>query len=582
MKDSNMLYVLRAWLWLRRRARPTEAHWNLVLAAVVGVLGAGTALLFKEATMTLQYLMTGVANGGIKTFDDLPAWQRVLVPTAGGFMAGLVLLMGERFVRQRATDYMEAITLGDGHVPVRSSLYRSLAAMFSIAAGEAIGKEGPLVQLSAMVASAIAGWRNFPAARRRLLVACGASAGIAAAYNTPVAAAFFVAEITLGSLAMDSLGPCIFASLASILTIHIFSDASPLYRIDHFDLPRPTEMLCFVAMGLVCGSMAGLFLWLLEEFKKGFRLVALPLPVKLAIGGLVVGLLLLQHVEVTGNGYEVVKSLVQGGWGGRLVVVTLLAKMVATAAVFGSGAVGGVFTPTLLVGACTGFLCWQGSAAIFPDLQLDQSGFVTIGMGAMLAAATQAPIMSILMVFEMTLSYESMIPLMISSVIAYYVFRGFGIHSLYHHAPTEGQDVFDRPLETLAVSDIMQTRPRTLSPQAGFGEIARQFLAGGFDRQYVVGPERQLLGVVRLEDLAEHLHSRALAGAFIAGDLAHEDPPVLDARTSLPEALVVFTREHEHELPVLRAGTRELAGTLSRNDLLLTLAEAGKRGLRRP
>jgi CIC family chloride channel protein len=180
------------------------------------------------------------------------------------------------------------------------------------------------------------------------------------------------------------------------------------------------------------------------------------------------------------------------------------------------------------------------------------------------------------MIFEMTLSYEIMIPLMLASVIGYYTFRGFGLHSLYHHGPQDAYDIFNRPLETLTVADIMQAKPLTIGPQAGFGEVARQFLSGGCDRQYVVGPDRRLLGVVRLEDLSEHLHSRALAAAFIAGDIAHENPPALDTRTPLPEALVLFTHEHEHELPVVRAGTGELAGVLSRNDLLLTLAEAGK------
>ncbi len=382
---------------------------------------------------------------------------------------------------------------------------------------------------------------------------------------------------------MESLGPLIFASVASIVTIHIFSDASPLYRLDHFALPRWDELIFFGAVGIVCGLMAGLFLALLDQFKKWFQRIPGPLALKMGLGGAVVGGIALLHPEVTGNGYDALKSLLNGRLAldpGQLlweaVLVVLLARMVATASAFGSGAVGGVFTPTLVVGACTGSLCWHALARFFPDMQFDQAGFATIGMGAVLAAATQAPFMAILMIFEMTLSYEIMIPLMLSSVIAYYTFRGLRLHSLYHHGPADDADIFHRPLETLTVADIMQTEPRTIGPAARFGEVARHFLAGGLDRQYVVGPGRKLLGVVRLEDLAEHLHSRALADAFIAGDIAHDDPAALDPRSSLPEALVLFAREHEHLLPVARPDTGELAGTLSRNDLLLTLAEAGK------
>jgi len=425
--------------------------------------------------------------------------------------------------------------------------------------------------------------RKLPPARRRLLVACGAAAGIAAAYNAPIAAALFVSEITVGSLAMESLGPLIFASVASIVAVHIFSDASPLYRLDHFALPRLPELLCFGAVGIAGGLMAGFFLAMLNQMKQWFHLLPASLPLTMAAGGLVVGVITIGHPEVTGNGYEVLRSVVRGDgiwlvW--QMVLLMLVAKMVATSAAFGSGAVGGVFTPTLLVGSCTGVLCWHAFVFLLPDLRADQAGFATIGMGAVLAAATQAPIMSILMIFEMTLSYEIMIPLMLSSVIAYYTFRGLGRHSLYHHGAPDAYDLFNRPLETLTVSDIMQKEPRTVGPEARFGEVARQFLTGGLDRQYVVGRGRKLIGVVRLEDLAEHLHSKALADTFIAGDIAHENPPALDPRSPLPEALVVFTHEHEQELPVVRKDDGTLAGTLSRNDLLLTLAEAGKRTAR--
>jgi len=582
MNERNLFFFLRAWLWLRRQVEPTETQWNLVLAAVVGIMGAGLGVLFKHAISLLQEMMTGLTSSRLGAFEELPWWQCLLVPTVGGLLAGLVLVLGQKFFRQNPTDYMEAITLGDGHVPTKPSLYRSLAALFSIASGAAIGKEGPMVQLSAMAASLLGKFRKFPPARRRLLVASGAAAGIAAAYNAPIAAALFVSEITVGSLAMESLGPLLFASIASIVTVHIFSDAGPLYRLDHFALPRWTELFCFCLVGLFCGLMAGLFLAMLNQFKKWFGKIHAPLPLKLALGGLIVGLLALRHPEVTGNGYEVVRSVVSGEnmwlvW--QIVLVTLFCKMLATSAAFGSGAVGGVFTPTLVVGACTGSLCWQVFAVLFPDLQFDQAGFSTIGMGTVLAAATQAPFMSILMIFEMTLSYEIMIPLMLASVIGYYTFRGLRLNSLYHHGPPDAYDVFNRPLETLAVADIMQTRPHTVGPEASFDNVARQFIAGGLDRQYVVGADGKLIGVVRLEDLTEHLHSRALAAAFIAGDIARENPPVLDPRTPLPEALVTFTREHEHDLPVVESASGKLVGSLSRNDLLLTLAEAGKRGV---
>jgi CIC family chloride channel protein len=583
MTGQRLSSLLRLGVRLVERLRPTEAHQNLAWAVLVGVVGAAAALFFERATTALQFLFTRHDGGNLYVFKQLSPWLRLIVPTLGGFLAGAVLTFGQRYIRQGATDYMEAITLGDGKVRARSTLYRSLAALFSIASGEAIGKEGPLLQLSAMLASKLGQLRHLPPARLRLLVACGASAGIAAAFNAPIAAALFVAEIVLGSLAMETLGPLIFSSVASIITLQIFDDAHPLYQLTTFkvQIPGINEVLLLGVLGIICGLMACFFLRLLDFTHRLFAKVSWPLTLKLTLGGLFVGLLATYHPEVTGNGSDVVTSLLTNPGVWQAVLLTLAFKMLATSVVFGSGAVGGVFTPTLMVGACTGFLTWAGFHHLFPSFDLQMAAFTTIGMGAMLAAATQAPIMSILMIFEMTQSYEIMIPLMLASVIGYYTVRGFGLHSLYaaHRRPS-GKDVFSLPLEAITVADIMQTRPGTAPPTAHFAELARRFLTGGMDRQYVVDADHRLVGVVRLEDLSDYLHSRALADSIIARDIAYEDAPALAPELSLPEALVTFTKAHEHELPVVNKKTCELLGTLSRNDLLLTLAEVGKRNVR--
>jgi CIC family chloride channel protein len=580
MTGQRLSSLLRLGVQLLERLRPTEAHQNLAWAVLVGILGAGMSLLFEHATAALQYLFAGHEGASLAVFAELNTWRRLAIPTLGGLLAGVVLTLGHRFIRQEATDYMEAITLGDGRIRVRSTLSRSLAALFSIASGEAIGKEGPLVQLAAMAASLCGRVRHLPPARLRLLVACGAAAGITAAFNAPVAGSLFVAEIVLGSLAMETLGPLFFASAASIITMRVFGDSQPLYQLAAFHAPGLYEVLLLGVLGVACGLMACVFQRLLGFFHEAFAKLAWPLTAKLGIGGLFVGLVAAIHPEVTGNGYDVVKSLLSTPTFWDAVLLTLLLKMLATSIVFGSGAVGGVFTPTLMVGACTGFLCWSGFAALFPSLHLQMAGFTAIGMGAMLAAATQAPIMSVLMVFEMTRGYEIIIPLMLASVVGYYTFRATGLTSLYTPRRRVARDVFSRPLEAITVADIMQTRPGTALPTAGFASLARNFLTGGMDRQYVVDGDHCLIGVVRLEDLADYLHSRALADSIIARDIAYEDAPTLAPDLSLPEALVAFTRAKEHELPVVQKKTCELLGTLSRNDLLLTLAEVGRRNVR--
>ncbi|MGA2052707.1 MAG: chloride channel protein, partial [Opitutales bacterium] len=316
MNGQRLSSLLRLGVRILERLRPTEAHQNLAWAVLVGVVGAASALLFERATTLLQFLFTGEKGGNLAVFRQLDAWRCLAVPTFGGLAAGVVLTLGQRFIRQEATDYMEAITLGDGKVRVRSTLYRSLAALFSISSGEAIGKEGPLLQLAAMFASALGRFRGLPPARLRLLVACGAAAGIAAAFNAPIAAALFVSEIVLGSLAMETLGPLIFASVASIITLQIFDDAHPLYQLGRFQVQVPgiQEVLLLGVLGIVCGLMACVFLRLLESFHRVIGQVPLSLILKLTLGGLFVGLIAIFQPDVTGNGYDVVKSLLSDNW----------------------------------------------------------------------------------------------------------------------------------------------------------------------------------------------------------------------------------------------------------------------------
>jgi chloride channel protein, CIC family len=184
--------LLRLKVWLVERFRPSERQATLIWAALIGVLGALASALFRGATEILHYLATGSSAGIISSFAKLAWWQRLLVPATGGLLAGLTLWFGNRVlahIKQKSTtDYMEAIVIGSGNISVRASIVKSLSALFSISTGTSIGREGPLVQLSSLVASIVGRVRNLPIPQRRHLVACGAAAGIASAYKAPIAA----------------------------------------------------------------------------------------------------------------------------------------------------------------------------------------------------------------------------------------------------------------------------------------------------------------------------------------------------------------------------------------------------------
>ena len=255
------LRLLKLWVWFTDVIHPDEFQVTLVWAGVIGFAGALSSIAFRWLAALAHMALTGDATlRMVETFSHLPMWQRLLTPALGGLIAGFCISFGQRFHRSVATtDYMEAIVLGNGRIPVRLSLIKTASAMFTIASGGSIGREGPLVQLSSLVASITGRLRNWSTPRLRLLVGCGAAAGIASAYNAPIAGALFVAEIVLGSVAMEFFGPLVFASVIATLTVRGFIGGDPMYAIPHFRLNSNWEILPYLLLGLFAGGRAVVF-----------------------------------------------------------------------------------------------------------------------------------------------------------------------------------------------------------------------------------------------------------------------------------------------------------------------------------
>ena len=571
---ERMQRLLRLRLWIIEKLQPSPWQETLCWAAVAGVLGALAALTFRFGIELIHLLLTGEI-GMVDSFRDLDWQQRLGVPVIGGAIAGLVLLFGKRLhPGESSTDYMEAILIGSGELRVRSTLVKSSAAMFSIASGGSIGREGPLVQLAAVAASWVGRWRKLSAPQLRLLVACGAAAGIASAYNAPIAGSFFVAEIILGTIAMESLGPLAVAAVAATLTMRGLSDAHTLYKVPAFTLHSLWEIGPFVLLGVLSGMIAPIFLRSLRSVEAWFTATKLPLPLRLALGGLIVGALAVWVPEVCGNGYSVVVSILNGQvvWSALLLVV--LCKWIATAASFGSGAPGGVFTPTLFMGASIGYLFGFGVNAVWPQGAADPQAFALVGMGALLAAASHAPVMAIIMLFEMTLSYDIILPLMLCSVVAYYTARGIEDQSLYSHALKKKAAEQPEPIHLPGVvADLVNTKSTFVPLTARFEAIAGQFLQSRREEIYVTAEHGRYAGAISLHDIKPYLNDAAVAAHVIAGDLLRDDVPSVALQAPLAEALKIFAQHEGQTIPVVETETNRLVGVLVKNDLLLALLE---------
>ena len=368
------------------------------------------------------------------------------------------------------------------------------------------------------------------------------------------------------------------AAVVAALTVRVLTSEANLYKVPVFHLNSPLEMPAYIALGVIAGVLGPWFLRSLKRAEKIFVAMALPLAVRLMLGGLLVGLLAIRVPEVCGNGYSVVVSILNGQvlWTSLLLIAAC--KWLATASSFGSGAPGGVFTPSLFMGASAGFLFGQAVHAIWPGGAGDPRAFALVGMGAFLAAVSQAPVMAVIMLFEMTLSYDIILPLMLCSVVAYYTAKGLEGRSLYSEslkkkaaeAPAEGA------FGPTRVGELMKRKPPTLGRSARFAEIARMFLSMRVNNLYVTDAEERFLGAVSLHDIKPYLGEPELAELVIASDILREDFPQVGPEATLSEALGRFLNFEGERLPVVD-GAGKLLGSLAKGDLLLALVEMRKK-----
>lgn len=407
----------------------------VLLAIACGVIGSVGAAAFREGLFLLEQLLHGKRGHLVEAAQGLSWWYRLLFPCIGGVVAGLILKYGNRWsALAQHTDYLEVIALGKRALDVPSSLVRSLSSMTSVASGGSIGREGAMVQVSAVAGHLLTRLARSGADEYRLLVACAAAAGLATAYNAPLAGAIFVGEIALGSQALSRLVPVLLASVTGNALAQVLFGSAPLFTIPALSAGGMRQAPAWIACGVIAGVVAPLMLRLLAAARSAFQRLPESWPLRLGLGGLLVGAISIHMPAVWGNGYSVVEQLLLRPSSLGLLAQLLVLKAVATSMTRGSGAVGGMLTPTLLMGAALGQLAGLGGQSMGLIPSGLGAGYAALGMGAFLTGTTHAPLMAILMVTEMTAQQGLTLPLALSCIAAYLTTKALGSRSIYDRA----------------------------------------------------------------------------------------------------------------------------------------------------
>ncbi|WP_300608531.1 chloride channel protein [Trebonia sp.] len=531
-----------------------------VLALVVGVGSGLGAVVFRYLIYFVTWLATGHAQfgqDGRVPSGHLP-WLGlafyVVIPAVGGLVYGPVIYRWAREARGHGVpEVMAAVADNGGRIRPQVSVVKALASALCIGSGGSVGREGPIVQIGSALASSIGQWVKVPENRLRIMVACGAAGGISATFNAPITGVFFGVEIILREFSIDALFTVMLSSMIANLTVEPIFGSKPFLSgfPSGIALHHPATYLLVAVLAVLAGLIGLAFKTVLYKIEDLCDLVWRGRPewARPAVGGIVLGLLLLAIPELYGVGYPVMDKATAGEYALWFLIVLAFGKIVATSLTIGIGGSGGIFAPSLFIGVTSGMAYGEivnhivGPAAGQPAL------YAVVAMGAVFTSATRAPLTSLASVVEMTGDFSLTLPVMLAVAIASALSRALSYGTIYTTKLLRRGTDIDRTapwrvLADLKITDVMRPfRPALAVPRGGAGHAGA---GGGTDAP----------------DLA------AIAGPVTFA----QDPQVLYDSESLPQVLGQLERYGRDGLPVLSADGRRVEGWVTGTDVLSAMA----------
>jgi CIC family chloride channel protein len=559
-----------------RRLGVNDYTLFLLLAGVVGLAAGTGVVLFRMTYEAITGLVMPGADGHevVGIIRNRSAWAIIGTIAGGGLLVALIqrLVGGHQF--HGVAQVIDAVAFRGGRMAMRTTALRFLTNALSIGAGASVGPEGPVIELGSGLGSAPGQILGLSPERVRTLVGAGAAAGLAAAFNAPIAGAIFVLEVILKDFAVVTFGPILIASVLSTALSRAMLGDSPAFIVPAYELGSVQELPLYVLLGALAGMWGALFTRSMDRAPHWFAHLPGPRPLITAASGALLGVAVLALPELWGVGYEPITAMLHGEIAWTMLLVLLAAKLAATTVSVSSGFAGGIIAPILFMGGALGGLFGQAVQRILPESGSATGAYGMVGMAALTAAVTHAPLTSILLIFEMTGGYEVILPLMLSCISAVVVAQAITPDSVFTSVFTAaGVDVnMGRESAILRdhfVQDIMRTELPVVRVDTRFGEILDGFLIQRHDTWYVVDSEGRLRGAINLHDIKSVLQQQGLRWVVIADDVMQPVDEVVRRRDNLEDAIGVLSQSEDGEIPVIEDDQSErLVGTLNRGDVL--------------
>ncbi len=567
---------------LLERLRRSAARGSGGLTALALLVGAGSglgAVAFRYMILGATYAFSGhrdysaAGHAGDPWLPSLGIWFIVAAPVLGGLLYGpLVSRFAPEARGHGVPEVMYAVNREGGRIRPQVPIVKSLASAICIGAGGSVGREGPIVQIGSALGSVTGQWLRLSESQLRLLVACGAAGGISATFNAPIAGVFFALELILRDFQTRSFGLVVLSSVTADAIGRAVFGSHPFLTLPAFTFSSPLELLLYAGLGVLA---TGVGLGFVHVLYSGEDLAdriwgARPAWLRPAVGGVLLGLLLLAVPQMYGVGYPVLQLAVAGHYVVAALIGLLAAKVLATSLTMWIGGSGGVFAPSLFMGAMLGSAYGAAAHSLLPGLAAAAGAYGLVGMGAVFAAAGRAPITAVLIVFELTGDYRIVLPLMIAIVVATALSNAVTGDTIYTlKLRRRGIDI-DAPapssaMQGIALVEAMTPAPEPLSPELGLPAMIERFAAGGPSSLPVADAGGMLLGIVAAGDV-----ERAIDEGRQDLDAAALVRPTVEIRVgaSLEDAVRALAGSDDEGLPVLDREDDRLAGWVTHRDLL--------------
>ncbi len=582
--------------WLDR-LQPSRAPVMFTLAFVVG-LGTGLgAVFFIKLIEWVGDLLYGVFPGWL---PQLGRGWFILGPILGAFIAGpIIAYVAHEAKGHGVPEVMEAIALRGGRIRPVVVVAKVGASAACIGSGGSAGREGPIVQVGAALGSTIGQWLRFSESRIRNLVACGAAAGIAATFNAPIAGVLFSLEIILGELSLEDLSSVIFSAVTAATVSRAFLGERPAFDVPSYGLAGPWEIIAYLLLGLVAAFVGVAFIKALYATEDIFDNWHFPEALKPAVGALIMGIvgfgypyllrgavpteqlnlnmrnLVAGMPQIYGSGYPTIQAALLGKVSIWLLITLLVLKLLATILTLGSGNSGGVFAPSLFMGAMTGGAFGWALHALFPQWIAGPGPYATVGMAAVFAAAARAPLTAVMIVFEMTDDYRILVPLLAAVVVSMVLAEHLHHESIYTLKLVRrgihlfrGRDV--DIMSTVRVEEVMDRNPVTVSPDLPVAALPGLFLQTNSHGFPVVDEKGELWGIVSITDYRNALRpDGTLPPGLKVRDIATRDVIVAYPDEPVRAVLQRMAPRDLSRVPVVsRDNPRKLLGLVRRNEIV--------------